>query len=182
MNLHSNISSRDALIVCCVNTCTSLLSGVVIFSVVGFMAHEQQKPVADVAASGNVHALSLSLLFLTNSQRGRDNDSESSVDCFAPIRTRPGVSGLPFSGAAAARSLGLVVSLLLHAPSDRLGQSGITRSRYSSSRNYIGQLVLNGENKSFFSSARWRVSSPPLWTSGRDCSGRGRNCSSRSYA
>ncbi|XP_076070542.1 sodium- and chloride-dependent GABA transporter 1-like isoform X1 [Mytilus galloprovincialis] len=51
-NKYNNNVYRDACMISVLNSFTSMFSGFVIFSVVGFMAHEQNKPVSEVAASG----------------------------------------------------------------------------------------------------------------------------------
>ena len=43
---------RDAIITCIVNTLTCLIAGVLVFSILGYMAHVQETGIDDVVASG----------------------------------------------------------------------------------------------------------------------------------
>lgn len=51
-NKYNNNMHRDTMIICTINSCTSMFAGFVIFSVVGYMATIQGKPVEEVAAAG----------------------------------------------------------------------------------------------------------------------------------
>ena len=46
------VSFRDAVIVSISNVSTSLFAGVVIFAIVGYLAHELDKDVSEVVAQG----------------------------------------------------------------------------------------------------------------------------------
>ncbi|XP_058490060.1 sodium- and chloride-dependent GABA transporter 2-like [Solea solea] len=51
-NQYNNNCYRDCLWLCLLNSGTSLVAGFVVFSVLGFMAHEQGIPISEVAESG----------------------------------------------------------------------------------------------------------------------------------
>ncbi|XP_061538185.1 sodium- and chloride-dependent GABA transporter 2-like [Phycodurus eques] len=51
-NTHSNNCYKDCFWLCLLNSCTSVVAGFAVFSVLGFMAHEHGVTIADVAESG----------------------------------------------------------------------------------------------------------------------------------
>ena len=51
-NKFKNNFYRDAMIVSITDTCTAILAGFVIFTVIGFMAHETGKDIGDVITKG----------------------------------------------------------------------------------------------------------------------------------
>ena len=52
-NKFNNNVLRDTLIISAINASTALFSGLIVFSIIGFMAHQQNKAIEEVAASGS---------------------------------------------------------------------------------------------------------------------------------
>ena len=114
---------RDTLIIVSLNFFTSVFAGFVIFSVIGYMAHELQVPVGEVTDSGKLRSMSgtgsnqhpvmlLMMIIVLHIDR-----SLTFQMFISPVssRSRPGICRISRgSGSHARRSL-LVTALLLHA-------------------------------------------------------------------
>uniref|UniRef100_A0A672HGB7 Transporter n=1 Tax=Salarias fasciatus TaxID=181472 RepID=A0A672HGB7_SALFA len=51
-NKYNNNCYRDCIALCCLNSATSIFAGFAVFSVLGFMAHDLNLPVEEIASSG----------------------------------------------------------------------------------------------------------------------------------
>ncbi|XP_008398863.1 sodium- and chloride-dependent GABA transporter 2-like isoform X2 [Poecilia reticulata] len=51
-NKYNNNCYKDCLVLCCLNSATSIFAGFAVFSIIGFMAHDLNIPISDVTASG----------------------------------------------------------------------------------------------------------------------------------
>ena len=92
---------RDTVIVCTLDTLTSLLAGAVIFAVLGYMAAQKNVPIADVATGGTKCTPPLLQLSL--------NSEHSS--CGSIRRAGPRISGVPRGDNAPALAAALVGAL-----------------------------------------------------------------------
>ena len=52
--------SRDSVLIGFISEGTSIYSGLVVFSILGFMAHEADKPISEIVKSGTVSNLQIS--------------------------------------------------------------------------------------------------------------------------
>ena len=70
------VCGRDCLATVCVNSCTSLFSGFVIFSYLGYMSVRDKKAIVDVAADGNyiIIITTCGLAATGNINRGRPSE------------------------------------------------------------------------------------------------------------